>query len=591
MRLVLACCVLAMAQWAQPARAEENLQLSNFRPSERAADVSEAAPPTSQPADPAERSQPPPSVPEAASASPSWRVLRTGWTERDERAYEEFVQRIGESDCRNVHDCLTDAKSNPLYRASNPAGMHFYADCADLPYMLRAYFAWKNGLPFSYSTAVSPAGYSEDIRYNEVGNRISSRRDLVGPEIDGRRAVPQMMVAVTSAHYRYAPNYAGKLLPDHYPVKISRESIKPGTILYDPHGHVAVVYKVTPEGRIHFIDAHPDNSLTRGVYGKAYKRDRPTVGAGFKRWRPQTLVGATQRPDGGYHGGRIVLAADKDLSDWSDEQFFGTEAKRPKTWELGRFVHKGETLEYYEYVRKRLARANFKYDPLEETRSMVRVLCEDLKYRVDAVNAAIKARMHLRPQPGRLPDNIYGTSGDWEIYSTPSRDARLRTAFKELRDEVARFLELAAVRSDRLAYTGSDIRRDLREVYTREANACTFSYTRSNGSQKQLSFAEVTRRLPLISFDPYHCIERRWGANDPEERSSCPDAADKSEWYAAEQRLRNQIERTYDVRMNFSLADLRRKAPGSGADDPPSFDVLELLSGVVSNIEHTTRSE
>ena len=85
-------------------------------------------------------------------------MLRTGWTERDERAYEEFVQRIGESDCRNVHDCLTDAKSNPLYRASNPAGMHFYADCADLPYMLRAYFAWKNGLPFSYSTAVSPAG-------------------------------------------------------------------------------------------------------------------------------------------------------------------------------------------------------------------------------------------------------------------------------------------------------------------------------------------------------------------------------------------------------------------------------------------------
>ena len=90
--------------------------------------------------------------------------------------------------------------------------------------------------------------------------------------------------------------------------------------------------------------------------------------------------------------------------------------------------------------------------------------------------------MHLRPQPDRLPDNIYGTSGDWEVYSTPSRDARLRTAFKELRDEVARFLELAAVRSNRLAYTGSDIRRDLREVYTREANACTFSYTRSNGS-------------------------------------------------------------------------------------------------------------
>ena len=32
--------------------------------------------------------------------------------------------------------------------------MFFNADCADLPYMLRAYFAWKNGLPFAYSAPV-----------------------------------------------------------------------------------------------------------------------------------------------------------------------------------------------------------------------------------------------------------------------------------------------------------------------------------------------------------------------------------------------------------------------------------------------------
>ena len=210
MKAVLACCLFVTAQLVSTAGAQEGLQPANFRPSETVTDVSAAAPPASEPADPA--TQPPPSAAEAVSANPSWRVLRTAWTERDERAYEEFVQRIGESDCRNVHDCLTDAKSNPLYRASNPPGMHFYSDCADLPYMLRAYFAWKNGLPFSYSTAVSPAGYSEDIRYNEVGNRISSRRDLTGPEIDGRRAVPQMMVAVTSAHYRYAPNYSGNPL-------------------------------------------------------------------------------------------------------------------------------------------------------------------------------------------------------------------------------------------------------------------------------------------------------------------------------------------------------------------------------------------
>ena len=338
-----------------------------------------------------------------------------------------------------------------------------------------------------------------------------------------------------------------------------------------------MVYKVTPEGRIHYIDTHPDNSLTRGVYGKAFTRSSPAMGAGFKRWRPQTLVGATQRPDGSYHGGHIVLSPDKDIADWSDEQFFGTEQERPKAWNAGKFVLEGETLEYYDYVRRRLANAGFKYNPLDETRSMVRSLCEDLKYRIDAVDVAIKANIHKRPQPDHLPKNIYGTDGDWETYSTPSRDARLKTAFKELRDEVARFLELASAGSNRLAYTGEDIRRDIRQAYLQESSACTIAYIKSDGGEKQLAFAEVARRLFSLSFDPHHCAERRWGALDAEELATCPDGADKRAWYDAQQRLRNQPDRTYDVRMGFSLADLKKAVPGSGIDQPPGIDVLALL--------------
>ena len=503
--------------------------------------------------------------------------MRTTWTERDEKGFEEFVQRIGESGCRNMHACLVGAQSNPLFRASNPPGMHFYADCADLPYMLRAYYAWKNGLPFSYSVAVTPLGFSKDIRYTARGNAVSSRRDLVDASIDARKAIPQVVDAISSAHYRYPPSTTKKLLPDHYPVKIARDTIKPGTIIYDPNGHVAVVYKVTPDGRIHYIDTHPDNSLTRGVYGKAFTRSSPAMGAGFKRWRPQTLAGATQRPDGSYHGGHIVLAADKDIGDWSDEQFFGTEKERPKAWNAGKFVLEGEPLEYYDYVRRRLANAGFKYNPLDETRAMVRALCEDLKYRVDAVDVAIKANIHKRPQPDRLPNNIYGTDGDWETYSTPSRDARLKTAFKELRDEIARFVTLAAARSNRLAYAGEDIRGDIRQVYLQETAACTIAYVKSDGSERHLGFAEVARRLFALSFDPYHCAERRWGAQDADELATCPDGADKRAWYDAEQRLRNQPDRTYDVRMGFSLGDLRKAVPGSGVDEPPVIDVLALV--------------
>ena len=77
----------------------------------------------------------------------------------------------------------------------------------------------------------------------------------------------------------------------------------------------------------------------------------------------------------------------------------------------------------------------------------------------------------------------------------------------------------------------------------------------------------------------YHCAERRWGAHEPEELATCADGADKRAWYEAQQRLRNQPDRTYDVRMGFSLADLERAVPGSGIDQPPAIEVLALLGG------------
>lgn len=513
----------------------------------------------------------------AVAGRSAWRMLRSSWNQRDEADYEEFVRRIGESGCRSVHECLTSPQANPLYQASNPPAMPFYADCADLPYMFRAYYAWKNGLPFSYSTAVAPLGPSRDIRYTARGNKIVARRDLVDASIDARRVIPEMVDTISSAHYRYPPRSEGEHLPDHYPVRIARESIKPGTIVYDANGHVAVVYKVTPEGRIHYMDSHPDNSLTRSVYGKSFSRASPAMGAGFKRWRPQTLVGAARAPDGSFRGGRIVLSADAQIADWSDEQFFGTEATHSKDWRKAQFILEGQALDFHDYVRKRLANAGFKYDPVDETRSMVRTLCNDIKYRVDAVDFAIKAGIHLRPPPDRLPNNIYATEGDWEVYSTPSRDARLRTAFKELRDEVARFLALAAAEPEALAYAGNDLRHDLLSVYREETGACTITYMRSDGSEKQLPYDEIMQRLFFLSFDPHHCVELRWGARDAEDLASCPGGPAKRLWHDAEQRLRNQLDRTYDVRMGFSLAELRRGVAGSGVDTPPDIDVLTLL--------------
>ena len=121
----------------------------------------------------------------------------------------------------------------------------------------------------------------------------------------------------------------------------------------------------------------------------------------------------------------------------------------------------------------------------------------------------------------------------------------------------------------------------IRDSYDLEAGACTITYTRTDGSPQSLSFGELKKRLFLMSFDPHHCVERRWGATSTEELRTCPDDGLKQAWYEAQQRLRNQTVRTIGDRMNFTIEDLRRQARESsdevGDDEPPVIEIASLL--------------
>ncbi|MGH6878825.1 MAG: formylglycine-generating enzyme family protein, partial [Rhizomicrobium sp.] len=264
---------------------------------------------------------------------------------------------------------------------------------------------------------------------------------------------------------------------------------------------------------------------------------------------------------------------------FSDEQYYGNGARPDdQDWANGTFTLNGETLDYYDYVRAKVGGGKLLFDPVKEIGEMVDSNCADLHYRALAVNIAIATGIQNRPEPDRLPRNIYGTNGDWETYSTPSRDARLKTAFNELRNKAQRFVEMYQKGDTvHLLYAGTDLVDDMLAAYDREAGQCSLTYARTNGAPVTLSYEDARKRLFLISFDPYQCVERRWGATDPDELSSCPDAEVKREWYAAEQNLRNQIDRTYDARMDFSLADLQTPGPGKGVPMPPDTDARGYL--------------
>jgi len=498
------------------------------------------------------------------------------WTAADERGYEEFITAIGESACGTVNRCLHDP-ANP-FRATDPAGTYFEADCADLPYVLRFYYAWKRNLPFAYVSVVEPRGWTRDMRYARAGNAVTERVTADSGHDNGYRVMQTLTDTISTATFRMHPDLETPLEPDFYSPAITPKSIRPGTVIYDPNGHVGTVYKVEPDGRVHYLDAHPDNSLTRGFFDQRFVRAWPAVGAGFKNWRPVTLVGYQRARDGTLTGGHVVLSYNSAIANFSVEQYFGT-GPRPadNEWQSGTFTLNRQTMDYYDFVRARLAGGKLEFDPVREVQDMVQSNCADLHYRADAVALAVDAGMPNRGQPQRLPPNIYGTDGDWETYSTPSRDARLKTAFKEVRDNVGRFMALYLANDPRLKYKGANLAVDMLTIYDKAAAQCVLAYARGDGSKVPLSYEDARRRLFAMSFDPYHCVERRWGATDPKELATCRDGSAKQAWYAAEQNLRNQLERTYDAQMGFTLADLAAHAPGTGPGVPPDTDVRTYL--------------
>src|SRR5471032_843895 len=89
----------------------------------------------------------------SASAAP-WRIHADHWTPADEAGFGRFVTAIGDSGCSSSESCLRSPAN--VWAASEDRGfLDVDVDCAKLPYLLRAYYAWKNGLPFTYADGVS----------------------------------------------------------------------------------------------------------------------------------------------------------------------------------------------------------------------------------------------------------------------------------------------------------------------------------------------------------------------------------------------------------------------------------------------------
>ena len=396
---------------------------------------------------------------------------------------------------------IADPRRNLLYNylgAGEDNGLRLEPDCADLPYILRAYFAWKLGLPVSYracsrgSASSPPRCQAATVENLPRGASASAFRGLSG----------RIMNGVHSGNGRTA---LADDATDFYPVPLQRETLWPGTLYADPYGHTLVIVKWVAQtagrpGMLLAVDAQPDNSVSRKRFweGTFLFADTPSAGPGFKALRP--LAGTAPRPmnNAGLRGGGGSPPYSLEQASLSPDAF---------------------------YARMQRLINPLGLDPAGAYEAALAALMEQLQTRVASVQ---RGEDYMRGQGGRvmaMPSGaaIFETTGPWEDYATPSRDMRLLIAMKVvdgLPERIRRYPELYRLGGE----TPDQAAARVAALHAQRIGERSISYQRSDGSPWRLSVAELYTRRPALelAYNPNDCIERRWGAPDgSQEQATC----------------------------------------------------------------------
>ena len=233
-----------------------------------------------------------------AGSTGAWENRRR-WTEATENLYAIWVEALvsypADEDLSwtSLHDLTSVAEKNLLFNFlghEEDTRLKMEPDCADLPYMLRAYFAWKMGLPYGYRRCSrGKAG-----RPPKCGGILSnSSAEHYSDPVKGfaNFANGDVRNGVHSASGRTHPDNDAS---DYYPIPITRDALRPGTLYADPYGHLLVVAKWLPQtttdyGVLVAVDAQPDGTVGRRRFWRGsflFTPETEDVGAGFKAMRP-----------------------------------------------------------------------------------------------------------------------------------------------------------------------------------------------------------------------------------------------------------------------------------------------------------------
>jgi hypothetical protein len=490
-----------------------------------------------------------------------WQV-RNSWNSTNETLFSAWIAKLFDAppdqnlDWKVWYEVLRDQSRNFLYnylgRNEDNTQTGSRPDCADFVYFLRAYFAFKIGLPFGYSNCSRGFGGKPpkcyqwfDVTHPEVTRPPPPPEQVVAqaapaapPEptpgmlgLFGRSQPPADQPPVSPAKApppkpKPPTNFseylrdvgdvvhtgaarAGDDSADFYTVPLTQQALRPGTVYADPYGHVMMLVRRVPEtngtpGVFLAIDAEPDGSITRKRFwrGNFLFAHEPTLGTpGFKHFRPimHEKNGPLRRLN------NAEINTNPQYGDFSPEQSQMTAE------------------DFYDRMDDVMSPEPL--DPMPAMTDAVTSLTEQIKIRVTSVENGRKWQAKATGD-ATMPDGaaIFETTGAWEDFSTPARDFRLLIAIDVVRNFPDRFVR----RSDRYAIPAgksvADMKAELQGMLTSELASRKVTYTRSDGSPWTLSVKDVIDRAVdfEMAYNPNDCVELRWGAPaNNEEASTC----------------------------------------------------------------------
>jgi hypothetical protein len=315
-------------------------------------------------------------------------------------------------------------------------------DCADVPYATRWIYARIAHLPAAATTKDGQLIGHWSIHWGNLPTHPEWSKDL--------RFRKVLLHVLTETTTRTLPS-------DTYPIRITPDSVTPGTVFFITESHSGVIGHVALDGS----QAHPLQTWESTVPAKIQKmnqknflspRPESTAHSGLVKFRWPVLQNGEWR---------YLPAMEHPF--YSEEQYTSD-------------FHEGYS-DFVEAVAKRIDPTP--YDPWEKMERVLETISRFLQERVSIVSAG-----YQRCRRGGCPEG----SALWEIHSTPGRDGMITLLMDHLRQIIeSSHLNNEAVREKM------------------EAISIRISKDRS------ITFYDVYQNYLWLSPHPGDSVEARWG--------------------------------------------------------------------------------